>query len=69
MYPSKNFRRVQGVSLENCGTQGTHQRACEAFVKKVKIVFCGQEPPSGESPTTECGVNYRLLAVITEVAQ
>ena len=24
-------------------------------------VFCGQEPPSGESTTTECGVNYQLL--------
>ena len=29
----------------------------------------GQEPPSGESTTTECWVNYQLLAVITEVAQ
>ena len=27
-------------------------------------VFYFQEPPSGESTTTECGVNYRLLAVI-----
>ena len=32
-------------------------------------VFYGPEPPSGESTTTECGVNYQLLAVITEVAQ
>ena len=32
-------------------------------------VFYGQEPPSGESTTTECGVNYQLLALITEVAQ
>ena len=32
-------------------------------------VFHGQEPPSGESTTTECGVNYQLLAVITEAAQ
>ena len=32
-------------------------------------VFYGQEPPSGESTTTECGFNYQLLAVITEVAQ
>ena len=32
-------------------------------------VFYGQEPPSGESTTTECTVNYQLLAVITEVAQ
>ena len=32
-------------------------------------VFYGQEPPSGESTTTECAVNYQLLAAITEVAQ
>ena len=37
-------------------------------VKKGKVVY-GQEPPSGESTTTECGFNYELLAVITEVAQ
>ena len=35
---------------------------------KGKVVY-GQEPPSEESTTTECGVNYQLLAVITEVAQ
>ena len=27
-------------------------------------VFYGQEPPSGESTTIECGFNYQLLAVI-----
>ena len=27
-------------------------------------VFYGQEPPSVESTTTECGFNYQLLAVI-----
>ena len=27
-------------------------------------VFYGQEPPSGESTTTECGFNYQLLVVI-----
>ena len=27
-------------------------------------VFYGQESPSGESTTTECGVNTQLLAVI-----
>ena len=32
-------------------------------------VFYGQQPPSGDSTTTECGVNYQLLAVIPEVAQ
>ena len=30
---------------------------------KVKV-FYGQEPPSGESTTTECGFNYQPLAVI-----
>ena len=34
---------------------------------KGKVVY-GQEPPSGESTTTESGFNYQLLAVITEVA-
>ena len=39
-------------------------------LKKVKgKVFYGEEPPSGESTTTEYGVNYQLLAVITEAAQ
>ena len=33
-----------------------------------KVVY-GQEPPSGESTTTECGFDYQLLAVITKVAQ
>ena len=32
-------------------------------------VFDGQELPSGESTTTECGVNCQLLAVITKVTQ
>ena len=31
--------------------------------KDKKIIY-GQEPPSGESTTTECVVNYQLLAVI-----
>ena len=32
-------------------------------VKEGKV-FYGQEPPSGESTTTESGVNYQLLAVM-----
>ena len=32
-------------------------------VKKGKV-FYGQEPPSGESTTPECGVNYQLLALM-----
>ena len=40
------------------------------FLQKSKgKVFYGQKPPSGESTTTECGVNFQLLLVITEVAQ
>ena len=41
---------------------------CSRLWKKGEV-FYDQEPPSGESTTTECGVNYQLLAVITEVAQ
>ena len=34
-------------------------------VGKGKGLVCyGQEPPSGESTSTECGLNYQLLAVI-----
>ena len=36
---------------------------------KENVVFYGQEPPSEEFTTTECGVNYQPLAVITGVAQ
>ena len=41
------------------------------YVKKYKEgkFFYGQVPPSGESTTAECGVNYQQLAVITKVAQ
>ena len=33
------------------------------FILKGKV-FYGQEPPSGESTTTESGVNYQLLSVM-----
>ena len=39
------------------------QRHLSLPLKKGKVFF-GQEPPSGEYTTTECGVNYQLLAVI-----
>ena len=39
------------------------------MVKGKGKVFYGQQPPSGESTTTECGVNHHLLAVITKVAK
>ena len=38
-------------------------QAYNRLLHKVKV-FYGQEPPSGESTTTECGFNYQLLAVI-----
>ena len=41
----------------------------KSFIKVNGKVVYGQEPPSGESTTTECGFNYQLLAVITEVSQ
>ena len=53
MKPCKGFT---SISPSNCDK------------KKGKVVY-GQEPPSGESTTTECGFNYPLLAVITKVAQ
>ena len=34
------------------------------YVKGKGKVFYGQEPPRGESTSTECGINYQLLAVI-----
>ena len=43
-------------------------QTCIDHQSKGKVVY-GQEPPSGESTTTECGFNYQLLVVITEVAQ
>ena len=49
---------------------GSIKFKCESSCNycKVKVFYC-QEPPSGESTPTECGVNYQLLSVITEVAQ
>ena len=32
-------------------------------IRQSPSVLYGQEPPSGESTTTECGFNYQLLAV------
>ena len=44
----------------------------EVYGGKTGKVFYCQEPRSRESTTTECGVNYQLLAVVdncTEAAQ
>ena len=59
-------------SLNDCllDSMAWVQSVDEKAVIKVKgKVFYGQEPLSRESTTTECGVNYQLLTVITEVAQ
>ena len=45
-----------------------YHKSIISLLKKSKVFF-GQEPPSGESTTTEYGVNYKLLTVITEEAQ
>ena len=42
----------------------THVASVYAKKNKEGTVFYGQEPPSGESTTTESGVNYQLLAVM-----
>ena len=56
-----------------CIVVGYSYRSCMKKIYAFEIVyhhnkegkvFYGQEPPSGESTTTECGVNYQLLAVI-----
>ena len=46
------------IADRRCG-----ERLGNDFEGKGKV-FYGQEPPSGESTTTECGVNYQLLAVM-----
>ena len=37
---------------------------CSTTKSKKGKVFYAQEPPGGESTTTECGFNYQPLAVI-----
>ena len=47
------------------GNRGMAVEAARQCTKKIKgKVFYVQEPPSGESVTTECSFNYQLLAVI-----
>ena len=51
-------------NLSNCSRLPTPGSLLPEAVKKKGKVFYGQEPLSGESTTTECGVNYQLLAEI-----
>ena len=64
----KTVRWVQG-KMKALSTRELSRVTRQLKKKSKGKVFYGQEPPSGESTTTECGVNYQLLAVITEVAQ
>ena len=54
---------VVGYSYRSYGKKIYHRKIVYHHNKEGKV-FYGQEPPSGESTTTECGVNYQLLPVI-----
>ena len=50
-----------GALVKSIGSKSSVPNQQGTYISKV---FYGQEPPSGESTTTECGLNYQLLAVI-----
>ena len=54
------------LGYEKCCEKESECSSNEIFESLVGFsqskVFCGQEPPSGKSTTTECGFNYHLLA-------
>ena len=52
--------RMDGVRNEDVRRRAGIERELTSKVK----VFYGQDPPSGESTTTERGFNYQPLAVI-----
>ena len=51
-----SLAKFYGYRLRGCGYRDP--------VKCKGKIFYGQEPPSGESTSTECGVNYQLLVAI-----
>ena len=55
---------VISLRCEKCGTFLLTREVFTLFSYKKGKVYNGQEPPSGESTTIECGVNYQLLAAI-----
>ena len=56
---NETFRNLRKMKKKNRGFGNIE------IASKVKgKVFYYQEPPSGESTTTECGFNYQLLAVM-----
>ena len=59
-YNEKSGRSPAGITTLLCPSRLLGGKLTPLFGK----VFYGQEPPSGESTTTEWEFNYQLLAVI-----
>ena len=59
---------VYSDRITKCNVQCIMVTKCNVK-SKVKSSMARSLPCSGESTTTECGVNYQLHAVITEAAQ
>ena len=63
MFTCNDGGRTVAMSV-TAATNKIKNLACpDSVVKGKGKVFYGQEPPSGEPTTTDCGVNYKLLAV------
>ena len=61
-----NQKHCQSVNLTRAAvTAHPCHELVQRFILSLKKgkVFYGQEPPSGESTTTECLINYQLLGV------
>ena len=61
------FKKVSSARLGESDIHPISPKTPAPQYQPIKVkgkVFYGQEPPSGESTTTECGVNYQLLAVM-----
>ena len=63
---------LEYCSVEWCSPADSHIKQLNRVVRCARVlkgkVFYGQELPSGEYTTTECGVNYLLLAVVDTLA-
>ena len=61
------LERFGFISIISCKITSVEQNEniniIHKYYKQGKV-FYGQEPPSGESTTTECGFNYQLLTVM-----
>ena len=52
---------VSGAGVVDSVLEDLEALCCISSFDELKgKVFYGQEPPSGEATTTECGVNYQL---------